>query len=57
MASNEELKAMGIKNDNVIICENCYEENEATRTTCKNCGAKLYKRGIEGKTKEPINKQ
>ena len=55
MASNEELKAMEIKNDNVIICENCYEENEATRTTCKNCGAKLYKRGIEGKTKEPIN--
>lgn len=29
--------------DNIIICENCYEENEATRKTCKNCGAKLYK--------------
>lgn len=27
---------------NIIICENCYEENESTRTTCKNCGAKLY---------------
>lgn len=34
MANNE---------DNVIICENCYEENEITRTTCKNCGAKLYR--------------
>ena len=34
MANNE---------DNIIICENCYEENEATRKTCKNCGAKLYK--------------
>lgn len=43
MASDEELKAMGIKSDNVIICENCYEENEASRNTCKNCGSKLYK--------------
>ncbi len=33
------------KND-IIICENCYEENESSRTTCKNCGAKLYKRKI-----------
>ena len=31
MASNKELKSMGIKSDNVIICENCYEENEVTR--------------------------
>ena len=29
--------------DNIIICEKCYEENEATRKTCKNCGAQLYK--------------
>lgn len=35
MSSNNE--------NNVIICENCYEENEGTRKTCKNCGAKLYK--------------
>lgn len=34
---------MESKEDNIIICENCYEENEATRKTCKNCGAKLYK--------------
>lgn len=34
---------MGSREDNIIICENCYEENEATRKTCKNCGAKLYK--------------
>lgn len=46
MASKEELEAMGIKSNNVIICENCYEENEITRTTCKNCGAKLYKNNI-----------
>lgn len=31
------------KENNIIVCENCYEENEATRKTCKNCGAKLYK--------------
>ena len=44
MASNEELRAMGIETDNnIIICEKCYEENEASRTTCKNCGATLYK--------------
>ena len=44
MASDEELRAMGIeKGNNIIICEKCYEENEATRTTCKSCGAKLYK--------------
>ena len=33
----------GNVNNNIIICEKCYEENEATRTTCKSCGAKLYK--------------
>ncbi len=44
MASDEELRAMGIEtSNNIIICEKCYEENEATRTTCKSCGAKLYK--------------
>lgn len=57
MASNEELKAMEIKNDNVIICENCYEENEATRTTCKNCGAKLYRGGLEGKVQSRATEQ
>ena len=57
MASNEELKAMGIKNDNVIICENCYEENEATRTTCKNCGAKLYRGGLGGKVQSRATEQ
>lgn len=34
---------MDSSNDNVIICENCYEENEPTRKICKNCGAKLYR--------------
>lgn len=29
--------------NNTIICENCYEENEITRISCKKCGAKLYK--------------
>lgn len=29
--------------NNIIICENCYEENEKTRTTCKKCGVKLYR--------------
>ena len=57
MASNEELKAMGIKSDNVIICENCYEENEATRTTCKNCGAKLYRGGLGGKVQSRATEQ
>lgn len=54
MASDEELKAMGIKSDNVIICENCYEENEASRNTCKNCGSKLYKNN-SSKNEEQIN--
>ena len=57
MASNEELKAMGIKNDDVIICENCYEENETTRTTCKNCGAKLYRGGLEEKGQNRVKGQ
>lgn len=32
-----------MENNGIIICEKCYEENESTRTTCKACGAKLYK--------------
>ena len=28
--------------EKIIICENCYEQNESTRTTCKNCGHLLY---------------
>lgn len=36
-----------MEENNIIICEKCYEENEATRTTCKCCGAKLYKGNIE----------
>lgn len=56
MASKEELEAMGIKSNNIIICENCYEENEITRTTCKNCGAKLYRNNINIETmKEEVN--
>ena len=31
-----------MKNNNVIICEKCYEENEGSRTTCKNCNSPLY---------------
>lgn len=31
-----------MEENNIIICEKCYEENEATRSTCKNCGATLY---------------
>lgn len=27
---------------NIIICENCYEENNSKRKTCSNCGATLY---------------
>lgn len=33
--------------NNIIICENCYEENEKTRTTCKKCGVKLYNNNAE----------
>lgn len=33
--------------NNIIICYNCYEENENTRTTCKRCGAKLYNNNAE----------
>lgn len=31
-----------MEENNIIICENCYEENESSRKTCKNCGATLY---------------
>lgn len=55
MASKEELEAMGIKSDNVIICENCYEENEASRNTCKNCGSKLYKNNTTENEKQRNN--
>ena len=37
---------MSNNGDNIIICENCYEENEITRRNCKNCGAKLYRNNI-----------
>lgn len=40
--------------NNIIICENCYEENEETRTNCRNCGAKLYN---NNKEKEEITKK
>lgn len=48
-----------MEENNVIICENCYEENEITRDTCKNCGEKLYKNNIEKNVKEntKINKK
>lgn len=36
-----------MEEENIVICEKCYEENELTRDTCKNCGAKLYKNNIE----------
>lgn len=56
MASDEELRAMGIETgNNIIICENCYEENEATRVTCTSCGAKLYKNSNEKDIKEDTN--
>lgn len=43
MPTKKELEAMGINADsNIIICENCYQENESTRTTCMKCGSKLY---------------
>ncbi len=45
-----------MEEDNVIICEICYEENEPTRVTCKNCGAKLYKNNIEEGDKQTIKK-
>lgn len=53
MASDEELRAMGIEtSNNIIICEKCYEENEANRTTCKSCGAKLYKNNTTRNSKK-----
>lgn len=39
-----------MEDNNIIICEKCYEENEATRTNCKNCGAKLYNNDNEKHT-------
>ena len=47
MENKNELKEMDIEDNNIIICENCYTENERTRKTCKNCGAKLYKNNVE----------
>lgn len=41
-----------MEENNIIICEKCYEENEGTRSTCKKCGAKLYKNVVEKGTKE-----
>lgn len=41
-----------MKDNEIIICENCYEENEITRTTCKNCGDKLYKENLDIYTKQ-----
>ncbi len=35
--------------NNIIVCEKCYEENESSRTTCKYCGAKLYKNDVSNK--------
>ena len=32
-----------MEESNIVICENCYEENEATRLNCKKCGNRLYK--------------
>lgn len=46
-----------MEENNGIICENCYEENEITRNTCKNCGEKLYKNNIEKNIKENINEK
>lgn len=45
--------------NNIIICENCYEENEETRTNCRNCGAKLYNNNKEKEeiTKKTVNVQ
>ena len=36
-----------MEENNIIICENCYEENEKNSKTCKNCGAQLYKNNEE----------
>lgn len=44
-----------MEENNIIICENCYEENESTRTTCKSCGAKLYKSGLKKETSKSGN--
>lgn len=43
-----------MEENNVIICENCYEENEITRDTCKNCGEKLYKDNITNSNNEVL---
>lgn len=39
-----------MEENNIIICENCYEENDSNRATCKNCGATLYD-NIKNKSK------
>lgn len=44
-----------MEENNIIICENCYEENESTRATCRNCGARLYKNGIKENNKDTFD--
>lgn len=46
-----------MEENNIIICENCYSENASTRTTCKECGAKLYKNDIENFNNEKFNNE
>ncbi|MCI8290894.1 MAG: hypothetical protein HFJ25_01365 [Clostridia bacterium] len=46
-----------MEENNIIICEKCYEENEVARNTCKKCGAKLYKNNVENGTKEDFHKK
>lgn len=43
------MERLGVENmdDNIIICENCYTENEGTKTYCKKCGSKLYNNNVE----------
>lgn len=40
--------------NNIVVCGECYEENEVTRKTCEFCGAKLYNNLKESKDGKQI---
>ena len=47
-----------MEESNIVICENCYEENEATRLNCKKCGNRIYKNeDIKSEAKTKINQK
>ena len=38
----EKKEGLYLKDDEVIICSNCYAENKKGETYCYNCGSRLY---------------